>query len=276
MDQETVDYIITHCRDLMTQQEKSAWHYQLYTLKANASPEKLKFFKEKGWMRETPESLELLKNGPEAFEWETAKRILADNPEKKLLNNCPQCHKLARTPKAKQCRHCGYSWHYNRIAAELTYSEEEDYEYLNIKIDADWLDEKLEALYPGNLYQGLTPTLVSWMMHKEEEELVWKRILPHIGETTVCPILMCPDDNDFSCILIVAEIENCGSYIKWSRLGQDKTHEREAERVGSKVEWFAQPAALKFTLADYTAMLDRFMEQMILDREAGQDGYTQL
>ena len=26
-------------------------------------------------------------------------------------NNCPKCGKLARTPKAKQCRYCFYNWH---------------------------------------------------------------------------------------------------------------------------------------------------------------------
>jgi len=208
-----------------------------------------------------------LKNGQEVFEWETAKRILADNSEKKLLNNCPQCHKLARTPKSKQCRHCGYSWHYNHVAAALNYSEEDGHKYLNYKIDAEYLDEKLNTLYPGNQYEGLISTLVPWMMRKDQQELVWKRILPHIHETAVCPILMCPDDNDFSGTLIVAEIENCGHYIKWHRLGLDTTYEWEAEKVGTEVDWLEQPAELKFALADYVTMLDSFLEQLPLDRQ---------
>ena len=28
-----------------------------------------------------------------------------------LIADCPQCGKLARTPQAKQCRHCGFDWH---------------------------------------------------------------------------------------------------------------------------------------------------------------------
>jgi hypothetical protein len=27
------------------------------------------------------------------------------------LNKCPKCNKIARTPKAKQCRFCRYDWH---------------------------------------------------------------------------------------------------------------------------------------------------------------------
>jgi ribosomal protein L40E len=40
-----------------------------------------------------------------------AEIILRDFPDKILFNNCPRCGKLARTPQAKQCRHCGYDWH---------------------------------------------------------------------------------------------------------------------------------------------------------------------
>jgi len=28
-----------------------------------------------------------------------------------LINLCPNCGKLARTPLAKQCRHCQHDWH---------------------------------------------------------------------------------------------------------------------------------------------------------------------
>lgn len=268
MDQETVNYIIRYYSALMTENERIAHNYQLYTFKAGDSPDKLSILKERGWIRETAESQALLKNGQEAFEWDTAKRILHESPEKIFINNCPQCHKLARTPQAKQCRHCGHNWHYNSIEAVAYYSEQGGYKCLHYRIDGEYLDEKLEALYPGNRYKGLIPTLVSWMMRKDDEEVVWKRILPDINETTICPILMCPDDNDFSCTLIVAEIEHCGTHIKWSRLGIDTTFEWEAEKVGAEVDWFEQPAAMKFSLADYVTMLDRFTEQMAQHRTA--------
>ncbi len=31
--------------------------------------------------------------------------------DKVFWNLCPECNKLARTPKAKQCRFCGHNWH---------------------------------------------------------------------------------------------------------------------------------------------------------------------
>lgn len=39
-----------------------------------------------------------------------AERLMKDHGNK-ILNTCPRCEKLARTPLAKQCRHCGFDWH---------------------------------------------------------------------------------------------------------------------------------------------------------------------
>lgn len=39
-----------------------------------------------------------------------AERLLKDHGSE-ILNTCPRCEKLARTPLAKQCRHCGFDWH---------------------------------------------------------------------------------------------------------------------------------------------------------------------
>ena len=72
---------------------------------------------------------------------------------------------------------------------------------------------------------------------EEEEEIVWERILPNENELSRCPILMCPDDNDFFCTLIIAEIENRGNVIQWTRLDIDQTRALEPDSVGSKVNW---------------------------------------
>lgn len=38
--------------------------------------------------------------------------IIKDKFKEQIFwNFCPKCEKLARTPKAKQCRYCNYDWH---------------------------------------------------------------------------------------------------------------------------------------------------------------------
>jgi ribosomal protein L40E len=63
------------------------------------------------WVTDDPEVLKLTKNGMLEFRARTATRILADHRKEVFLNLCPRCHELARTPKAQQCRSCGYDWH---------------------------------------------------------------------------------------------------------------------------------------------------------------------
>lgn len=155
----------------------------------------------------------------------------------------------------------------NKIEGILDKSDYEGYwDFINYRIDDYWLDEKLDELYPDNMYKGLIPTLVYWMEREDEKAVVWKRILPNENEMSICPILMCPDDNDFSCTLIVAEIRNCGQIIQWKQIGIDKTKEWGAEKVGSTVEWFDKQTEFNFSKQDYLVMLETFRQRLLIDK----------
>lgn len=155
----------------------------------------------------------------------------------------------------------------NTIKGVLDKSDYEIYDdFLNFQVDGDWLDEKLEEVYPDNLYQGTVPTLLFWMEIEEERKIIWNRILPEVGAKVICPILMCPDDCDFSCTLIVAEIENIGATIKWNRIGLDRTEGNNPENVGSNVEWFEEIHAFEFEKVEYEKMLEDFKRHFELDR----------
>ena len=40
-----------------------------------------------------------------------ATKLLIKYNDKVVLNKYPKCRKIARTPKAKQCRFCRHDWH---------------------------------------------------------------------------------------------------------------------------------------------------------------------
>ena len=63
------------------------------------------------YVSQDPEVLRLLENGAEQFYLAVAQRILRERADEVFLNYCPRCRGLARTPQAKQCRHCFFSWH---------------------------------------------------------------------------------------------------------------------------------------------------------------------
>ncbi len=122
MDKEISNYIRTYFSHLMTNDEKLALKYHLYTFKTEDNPQMRKVMIDKGWISERPVLKELLKNGYDEFELNVARRIMKETPEKIYLNNCSKCNKLARTPYAKQCRHCGHSW-YDLTVAQFKISD---------------------------------------------------------------------------------------------------------------------------------------------------------
>jgi hypothetical protein len=48
--------------------------------------------------------------GKEKLRQIIAERLFKEHADE-ILNPCPRCEKLARTPLAKQCRYCGFDWH---------------------------------------------------------------------------------------------------------------------------------------------------------------------
>jgi hypothetical protein len=106
-------YIIVYFSELMTATEKLALRHQQSTVKLDGSTNEnlTKVYYRKGWLSDDPEVLNLLSEGPDQFMIDCTERILKESGDKVFLNLCPVCKKLARTPKAKQCRFCGYDWH---------------------------------------------------------------------------------------------------------------------------------------------------------------------
>jgi len=114
MDIENAEYIITYFSNLLSQEENIAIkHTNSCIIRGDdfENPKIRSFYLKHGWITEDQKVLQLLVNGYDNFQIQIAKRILEQNPDKVIFNNCPQCGKLARTPLAKQCRFCGNSWH---------------------------------------------------------------------------------------------------------------------------------------------------------------------
>ncbi|AYB35613.1 hypothetical protein D4L85_18900 [Chryseolinea soli] len=114
MDQETARYIVTYFSKLLTDLERQAIRHTRSNIKLediDLDDPLMRAYKRNGWLYDDPGVLDLLKHGYDAFEITAANRILSEQRDKVFFNNCPKCGKLARTPQAKQCRHCGWSWH---------------------------------------------------------------------------------------------------------------------------------------------------------------------
>ena len=111
---EKAGYVVQYFSHLMTEQERRAHLHLAATLKATGRPYIPSQTEARGshpLMSNDPEVLSLLSEGGDAFIERTAQRILHEHPDKVAFNSCPQCGGLARTPRARQCRFCGFDWH---------------------------------------------------------------------------------------------------------------------------------------------------------------------
>ena len=66
----------------------------------------------KGWGNlEDPRIDAILDRGYDEFSWTVAERVLVEHGGRVVLNRCPECDRIAETPKARQCLWCGHDWH---------------------------------------------------------------------------------------------------------------------------------------------------------------------
>jgi hypothetical protein len=108
MDKERASYILRFFSRLLNENESKAMRHQQSMFKLNnysgkeKVPTAMQDYFQKGWLRNSPEVLNLLDQGYDIFESNVADRIIRELPNKVLFNTCPKCGKLARTPQAKQ------------------------------------------------------------------------------------------------------------------------------------------------------------------------------
>jgi hypothetical protein len=108
--QKLVDYIYQYADHLKTEKEKLAGKTILYYPDA-VNEKMLTFLKSKGWYSDDEEVKAMIADGYESFKVRVVQRIYDQHKKELNLNLCPKCNGLARTPLAKQCRHCYHDWH---------------------------------------------------------------------------------------------------------------------------------------------------------------------
>ena len=130
-----------------------------------------------------------------------------------------------------------------------------------IFIDDVPLGELLERIAPGIEPAGLVPAWLGWMIDDREQAVVWQRMVPPAQGKARVPILICPDDLDFSCSLVIADLEAEPDRVLWLRMGLDATQSDDLTRVGEEVDWFEETPVLAFKREDYEACVKAFQDE---------------
>lgn len=79
------------------------------------------------------------------------------------------------------------------------------------------------------------------------------------------PILLCPDDFDFSCTVIVVEVVCIEDKVIWRKFGIDTTSFEIDEialpkYIGKNVDWFANIGPFEFSRTEYLLCVTQFAD----------------
>ena len=145
----------------------------------------------------------------------------------------------------------------NKIEAVVCQSKYAKAPHLMIAVDGIPWDIWLSSAVQNDDYLGLVPAISS-LDNNDERSIAWKRIYPPATGKHIAPILICPDDLDFSCTVVVAEISRQPGVVIWHRSGLDRTQTNHANDIGTNVQWFPEVGLLQFTEQEYTNCLEQF------------------
>ena len=152
---------------------------------------------------------------------------------------------------------------FNYIKAELKKTEYSNAEHLAITVDGRQLDQIINDFYPEGSYLGLVPTLLDWLYNERERSVVWDRIKTGENSRQIVPILMCPDDCDFSCTIILADVVCKDNKVIWERLGVDNTALRGGKTIGEVIQWLDKIKPMVFPREEYQECVQTFKQALM-------------
>lgn len=120
----------------------------------------------------------------------------------------------------------------NKISAasiKTLYDYKETYWMIDDKAIVEYIDEyreqgKCEQLNKFGSMLGLLPAWTGMLMWKADNSFIWEMVCSK--ETLNVPILVCEDDCDLSCIVIIAKIRKTNDRVYWDKIGL-LNHENE-------------------------------------------------
>ncbi len=93
-----------------------------------------------------------------------------------------------------------------------------------------------------------------WLSDRKDLVLAWQRITPNAEtHSTIVPLLICPDDLDFYCTVVVVEQEVTDGQVIWHRFGF--ASDMPGEQFGTSVTWFKINASAIFQKEQFTNAL---------------------
>ncbi len=105
-------YVWDYHSDLLSEFELRVQRAHRTELKAAVASESMARVLRKRWGVEGDDEVgAALANGWVAFRSAARARVLRDHADDLVINRCPVCRCVVKTPRARQCLWCGHDWH---------------------------------------------------------------------------------------------------------------------------------------------------------------------
>lgn len=143
-----------------------------------------------------------------------------------------------------------------RIAAAMHESSHAGAAHPVLTIDGVPLDQWIGRRANEPEVPDLVPAQ-GWLTDEADLALAWRRIESSQEScSTIVPLLICPDDADLNCSVLVAEQECTGDHIVWHRFGF--AFDLPGDQVGATVKWFGQGVVARFPRPQFAVALAEF------------------
>ena len=146
----------------------------------------------------------------------------------------------------------------NKISTKTCFNPFTKSNYYIIEVDGMSLEKIVLDKCNEDITPGLVPTLLNWLSDLEEREVVWSRTLPEEKKKANLPILMCSEDIDLWCTLIIAEVEVDKDYVYWNKFGLEVSDAETPQEIGKEVKWYKDIPPMIFSRKEYEELLNRF------------------
>ena len=147
----------------------------------------------------------------------------------------------------------------NLIRAEMLPTEYCPEPHLVITIDGTPLDQLIADSTENSGLLGLIPAWLDDLTDPAERAVVWNRIDQPNGSNVAVPVLMCPDDLDFWCTVVLADTTFSPDFIIWHALGVHAGgSEGLPDSIGCEVNWFTGAGPFQFSREDYDSCVAKF------------------
>lgn len=115
---EYIFYIVEYFLQVLSEEEQKAIRYAYFIINNEEEDEYKEYvkvtdriLKQYGMIQDNQSVLDYVRTGRDSFNARIANHMMEYYKDNIFFNYCPVCQKLARTPYARQCRHCGCDWH---------------------------------------------------------------------------------------------------------------------------------------------------------------------